>query len=80
MRMINVTLAVSMLKSLVWVKAVAEKRATLMTSLERIFAVRRLWEGKCKGMNGNSGKRAYEGRVVEREDGKKEYSKVEQKL
>ena len=55
-----------MLKSLIWAKAVAEKKATLMTSLERIFAVRRVWEGECEEMYENSGQRTYEGRVVER--------------
>ena len=69
-----------MLKSLVWVKAVAEKKATLMTSLERIFAVRRVWEGECEEMYENSGQRAYEGRVIEREDGKREYVKSRAKL
>ena len=62
-----------MLKSLVWAKVVAEKKATLMTSLERIFAVRRVWDGECEEMYENSGQGAYEGRMVEREDDKREY-------
>ena len=65
-----------MLNSLVWAKAIAEMRATLMTSLERISAVRRVWERVCEEMYGNSGERAYEGRIVEK-DGKRECSKVE---
>ena len=48
-----------------------------MTSLERISAVRSVWESVCEEMYGNSGKRAYEGRTVEKEDGKRECSKVE---
>lgn len=35
----NSTSAMSMLKSLDWAKATAEKRATLMKSLDCIFAV-----------------------------------------
>ena len=66
-----------MLNSLVWAKAVAEMRATLMTNIERISPVRRIWEGECEEMYGNSGKRAYEGRILEKEDGERECSKVE---
>ena len=55
----NVTSAVSMLKLLVWVKAVAEKKATLMKSLEGIFAVRRVWVGESEEIYWNKGKGAY---------------------
>lgn len=40
----NSTSAVSMLKSLDWAKATAEKRATLITSLDCIFAVVSIWD------------------------------------
>lgn len=56
-----------MLKSLDWAKAIAEKRATLITSLDCIFAVGVYGMKSVKSCEdvGKSGKRAYERRKLE---------------
>ena len=63
------------MKSMDWVKATAERRATLMTSLDRISTIRTIGDRECQNcVNVRvSGQRACEGRDVDRGDAIREY-------
>ena len=65
----NSTSVVSMLKSLDWAKAIAERRVTPMTSLACIVAVRRVGDGEREKLwrrMGKATKRAYKSSDVGR--------------